>query len=110
MLRIKAESRVFKVSGIDWTGVGIPGNTDVEVHLGINPAFTRQLVGTGKVPCWCVARNAEGRCPGMASSPGFVLGLDFDELRKAGAPESSLWVACGANKSIREGRGRTSVR
>ncbi len=45
MKKVNANHEVFTKSGINWAKVGVTG--EVEIHLGINSAFDRQLIGDG---------------------------------------------------------------
>ena len=101
MLTVKAKAKLWRDAGIDWAKVGVIGKAAVEIHLGINEAFRRQLIGTGKVPCYCVVRDSNGKIPGMANSPGFTIRLPFAGLRRLGATEDQLWLALGANRADR---------
>ena len=67
-----------------------------EVKLGINPAFANRLVGTGDVACVIYPILKDGRCAGMASSPGFVVRLDFELLEKAGFSRDEIYYSLDA--------------
>lgn len=71
---------------------------DITVALGINPAFADRLTGTGNVPCWVCPRLKSGGYAGMASGPGFVVALNFEDLRLAGFAEADIWSSLGANQ------------
>jgi len=94
---VKANNPLWKASGIDWGRVMVPPEAEVEIHLGTNPAFDRQLVGDGNVACWCVGRDSDGKIPSMACSPGFVLRLGSDDLLKVGFTRAEISLSQGAN-------------
>ena len=70
---------------------------EIKVSLGINPAFADRLTGTGNVPCCIFPKLKSGGYAGMASSPGFVVNLDFAQLVEAGFAAEDIWFALGAN-------------
>lgn len=80
----KANSKIFENAELDFSRVGLAPEDLVTIHLGINGAFRRQLIGAGDVECWCVGCDRAGRMPGMPNSPGFVCRLHFDDLLAIG--------------------------
>lgn len=102
MITLPASHAVFTDNGFNWARVGVPEDAQVDIHFGINAAFQRQLQGDGDVACWCVARGSDGKFPGMANSPGFVLNLDYDALVEAGADADEILISQGCNAADRE--------
>lgn len=82
----------------DFDPILLETSTEIDVSLGMNPAFANDLTGDGNVPCWILPHLKNGRYAGTARTAGFVVLLDFDDLKAAGFSEDELWYALGANQ------------
>lgn len=95
MRTAKANHQIFENAELDFEQFGIE---TVEISLGINSAFSRQLVGTGDVPCYCVGQDGDGKTPGLANTPGFVVNLHADDLEGLGFSCDEIAFALGARR------------